>query len=265
MMGAMSKELAEQYRDSSNLAARQRIYRFAQSNVPLGEWVMQRLDLPDGARVLELGCGHGVLWAKRPNWRDKGWRLVLTDLSEGMAREAHKELAAAGTVHVLTSDAQAIPLADRSVDGVVANHMLYHVPDRDRCFREVRRVLREGGKLFAVTNSFAHLRELKELFEPFVPGAMTNGMMDALEWFAMETGAAQLARHFKSVSESHVGGELRVKEAQAVVDYAMSIDQVRAQITETQLSALRAQVQRAIDRDGAFVVHTRLGMFTAAV
>jgi len=261
----MSKELAEQYRDSSNLAARQRIYRFAQSSIPFGQWVMEQLNLPQGGRVLELGCGHGVLWAKRTSWRDNGWRLVLSDLSEGMAREAHKELAGTGNVHVLRSDAQAIPLADRSCDGVVANHMLYHVPDRDRCFREVRRVLREGGKLFAVTNSFAHLRELKELFEPFVPGAMTPSSVGELHWFAMETGAAQLSRHFNSVSESHIGGELRVTEAQAVVDYAMSIDRVRAQITETQLSALRAQVQRAIDRDGAFVVHTRVGMFTAAV
>jgi ubiquinone/menaquinone biosynthesis C-methylase UbiE len=59
-----------------------------------------------------------------------------------------------------------IPVADDAADIVVAAWMLYHVPDLDAVLREVRRVLRPGGTLVAVTNGAAHLAALPGQFRP---------------------------------------------------------------------------------------------------
>ena len=264
-MGGMgSTQLATQYADSRNLAARQRIYRFAETNITFGQWVLQQLDLPDGARVLELGCGHGAMWNNQRAWAGRRWELVLTDLSHGMVTEARRQLTSVGRVHVARADAQWIPFVDRSFDAVIANHMLYHVPDRQRCIAEVRRVLREDGKFFAATNTFGHLRELKALLDSFAPGAFDFGDGSGIRWFALENGAEQLSRHFAHVSTAQRSVALRVTEAQAIIDYALSIDKFRSEITDERLEMLERKVEETIRRDGSFIISTEAGMFTAS-
>ena len=56
--------VAQQYATSANLAARQRIYRFATAGATSWHgWVFDQMSrLPPDARVLELGCGNGMLW-----------------------------------------------------------------------------------------------------------------------------------------------------------------------------------------------------------
>ena len=256
-------ELATQYRNSSNLAARQRIYRFATSRISFGQFVMARMNLPRGAQVLELGCGHGSFWATERGWVDKGWRLVLTDLSAGMLEEARARLAALGNVKLTRADAQRIPFAEHSFDAALASHMLYHVPDRRATFREVRRVLKPGGKFYSTTNSIAHLREIRQLVEQFWPGGMSMGQSGHLDWFSLDTGGEQMSPHFESVTQERLTGELHVIEAQAVVDYICSIESVQAEEREDDIERVRAQVQEQIDRQGAFVIRTETGLFTA--
>ncbi len=63
------------------------------------------------------------------------------------------------------ADIRALPFEDESFDGVVANHMLYHVPDRPQALAEIRRVLRSAGRVFATTNGGDHLQEIKAFYE----------------------------------------------------------------------------------------------------
>lgn len=61
------------------------------------------------------------------------------------------------------ADAQALPFRDASFDAVIANHMLYHVPDIPRALGEVRRVLKPSGFCYAATMGVANMREVDEL------------------------------------------------------------------------------------------------------
>ena len=53
-----------------------------------------------------------------------------------------------------------LPFEADTFDAVVANHMLYHVPDRAQALAEMQRVLKPGGQVYLATNGLAHLREL---------------------------------------------------------------------------------------------------------
>ena len=73
------------------------------------------------------------------------------------------ELTRARGVHAVVGDAQALPFSDAQFDAVLAASMLYHLPDLDAGLAELRRVLRPGGRLVAVTNAPDHLAEIWQL------------------------------------------------------------------------------------------------------
>ena len=87
--------LREQYKDGSNLSARIRLHqRFSTNRYGFFRWMFDRIQIPENARVLEIGCGTGVLWrgsAEVP----RGWRVILTDMSGGMLDEARDQSRAA--------------------------------------------------------------------------------------------------------------------------------------------------------------------------
>src|SRR3989442_8432290 len=93
------EELREQYKDPVNLNARSQIYRFAtpgSSTAPWPRWVFDQFscDLPDDARVLEIGCGDGGLWKRNADRTPATWRVTMADLSPGMLASAKQDLPA---------------------------------------------------------------------------------------------------------------------------------------------------------------------------
>lgn len=126
-----------QNRDSTNLSARARLYeRFGQGGVVWNRWVFDQLVLPDTARVLELGCGPGALWVRNRDRIPPRWHVTLSDLSDGMIEEAQSNLRELGpSFNFDVLDAQELAYESDSFDAVIANHMLYHVDNREKAFR----------------------------------------------------------------------------------------------------------------------------------
>lgn len=158
-------------------------------------------------------------------------------------------------------DAQSIPRDDASFNAVVANHMLYHVPDRDRALAELRRVLRPDGVLFAATNGSGAMRELNDLVVRFAPRAHRHNSEFA-DRFGLETGAAQLAKHFETVRTERYEDALRVTETEPLLAYIRSTwseDEVAGEPE----AAMRAHVDACIARDGAFRIAKSAGVFVA--
>jgi ubiquinone/menaquinone biosynthesis C-methylase UbiE len=101
-----------------------------------------------------------------------------------------------------------LPFRDGIFDCAVAAWMLYHVPNLDRAVRELRRVLRPGGRLVAVTNSAHSQRELWGLvgYEPTYSFGAENG-----EW--------SLLRHFTIVERRDVRGTITFADREAAHRY----------------------------------------------
>lgn len=115
----------------------------------LSEWIVRHLATQPGQTILELTAGPGetgFLVAERVG--PEG-RLISSDLNEGMVDAARRGAEARGLTNVefRVIDAQDIDLPDASVDGVLSRFGLMLVPDPERVFAEIRRVLRPGGRL----------------------------------------------------------------------------------------------------------------------
>jgi ubiquinone/menaquinone biosynthesis C-methylase UbiE len=156
-------------------------------------------------RVLEVGCGWGEL-AELVR-RATGAQVVATDLSPRMV-----ELARERGLDARVADVQDLPFEDGAFDAVVAAWMLYHVPDLGRALRELARVLRPGGLLVAVTNSAAHLHELRELV----------GSGPSPISFTRESGAKLLAPAFRVLRRLDVDETIEFPDRDAVEAYVRS-------------------------------------------
>ncbi len=192
VMSEQEHLLTEQYRTPANLEARIAIHRFSTNTYGWMRWAFDQMDLPAEARVLEVGCGIGALWAENSARVLPGWRLTLTDMSRGMVAAAASK--PGRRYQLARALAEALPFRPESFDAVVANHMLYHVPDRERAYREFQRVLAPGGTLYAATKGRAHMRELDEMMRSVAGGAALEPLS-----FTLESGGKELQRQFPTV------------------------------------------------------------------
>ncbi|HXF50960.1 MAG TPA: class I SAM-dependent methyltransferase [Dehalococcoidia bacterium] len=159
-------------------------------NSPVRAW-LQRAEIraflrwsgigPDAA-VLDMGCGSGVSTALiRSMARPR--RLDAFDFDPKMAARASRRLRRrdSGTpVSVLVADASRMPFRAGAFDAVFETGVLHHVPDWRRSLREVRRVLRPGGRFCFAEPSRGRLQ--RGLYRA-LPHA-TESMFDADEWRA---------------------------------------------------------------------------------
>ena len=163
--------LNSQYKDATNFGARVRLHRrFSTNKYGWYRWVFDHFKLDEGSSVLEVGCGPGLLWLSNRHRIPASWQISLTDFSPGMLQEAREWLGEERFVYEV-ADAQALPFADARFDAVIANHMLYHVPDLPRALTEIQRVLKPGGHFYASTIGLERMHELDELIWQCWPSA----------------------------------------------------------------------------------------------
>lgn len=254
--------LNEQYKDASNLNARIQLHqRFGTSKIDWHRWVFAQFALAAGSRILELGSGPGHLWQKNLDRIPPHCQIMLSDFSEGMLQEAKNNLAESAarfSFHIV--DAQSIPHEDASFDVVIANHMLYHVPDRERAFSEIRRVLQPQGRFYAATNGEAHLREIRDLVQRCFP--LSGNRKRSENSFSLENGEAQLAPWFSHVEMRRYEDALVVTEAEPLVAFVLSTRAKRV-LTGEQVRQLREIVAQELARHGSIAITKATGLFVA--
>jgi SAM-dependent methyltransferase len=261
MADRFAEALREQYKDGSNLMARVRLHgRFSTNHYGLFRWIFDRLALPAGARVLELGTGTALFWTQNAGRIAPGWRVTLSDFSHGMIAEGRTRLA--GVAHrfeFMQIDAQALPFADRSFDGVIANHMLYHVADIPRALGEIRRVLAPGGSCYAATFGLKNMREFDEMVRRFVGTPMNAAAMR----FGLENGYEFMRAAFPKVECERYPDALEVTEAQPLIDYFNST-RMRQRATGEQVAALRGFIESEIAARGTIHFTKDAGLLIAS-
>jgi ubiquinone/menaquinone biosynthesis C-methylase UbiE len=265
----IQKNTQEQYRESGNLNARIRLHqRFSTNHYGWSRWLVDHLlVLPAQSRILELGCGSGALWSGQIERTPAGWSAVLSDYSPGMAIEAKKNLARNGQFRFAVLDAQRIPYPDDTFDAVIANHMLYHIPDRPRALAEARRVLRPGGWFLAATNGAGHLAELDLLAAQASESATEKqSQLAIMAAFSLDNGAGQLSDWFEQVQVQEYEDRLEVTEVQPLIDYIRSMIRMskdQPQISHEQERRLAGLIESEIAARGAYHISKRAGLFTA--
>lgn len=183
--------------------------RYQRPRVDFHAWVLDRIAWRGDERVLDVGSGSG---AYGPKVRERAPRYIAGDLSLGMLRAVER----APRVNL---DVTRLPIRTASCDVVLANHMLYHVADRQAAVAEIGRVLRPGGVLLAATNDAlannpAHVLMRAALARRGLAASAPTG-----DLFSLANGAAQLAPHFAEVRCERLASTLVFDEAEPAARY----------------------------------------------
>ncbi len=248
--------LVAQYATSANLTARIALHQRCSTN-PYGlqRWIFDRLALASGQRVLEVACGTGSLWLENHDRIPPLGIHVLSDSSINMVATARSSVAHSSYVACALPD---LGFADESFGLVIANHILYHVAERERGLRDIRRVLRQGGSFVAATNGQGHLREILLLMSDF-----EIDYAGASPPFTLENGEEQLHPVFEDVQRHEYVDSLRITDPELLLGYIASVSARAKAVVETRGKEMRSAIETRIGREGAFYVTKSTGAFSA--
>lgn len=251
--------LAKQYKTAANLDARIQLHeRFSTNKYDWPLWVFDQFALPADAKILEIGCGTGKLWQMNLDRIPVGWTITLSDQSPGMLQQAQQNLGDQATRFRFTQlDAQNILFDNGAFDAVIANHMLYHVPDLAKALDETRRVLKPNGRLYAATNGKLHMQALRDLVVAFEPSAYA---WREQTHFTLEDGARWLAPYFTQVELRRFESDLLVTEVAPLVDYVLSMHEISPARAAEFTKFVEAQLRT---HDGALRIQRAAGLFCA--
>ena len=227
---------------TGNLAARIAIYDYRTNPQDWYSWVGERL--PRDGRVVEVGAGTGALW----NRVQAPAGLTLVDFSPAMC----DGLRAVAGARVVRGSAMELPFTGGSFDGLIANHMLYHLDDPEAGLREFARVLRGGGRLAVSVNGRDHLAEID---------ALLPKKRSVLNDVSAENIASYVGRFFGDVVVERYPCELAIPNAEPVLRYLASRNP--AALTAQVTASIREVVAAKVAAEGAFHVRQHAVLVTA--
>ena len=247
----------EQYSTAQNLNTRISIHKkYSVNKQGFGNWIFSNYQIKEGMSVLEIGCGTGEMWVGKDDLIGRCSRLILSDLSEGMLSTARENLKSHDRIEYRIVDIQEIPFPDREFDVVIANMMLYHVPDLSKGLQEVARVLKDDGTFYCATYGENGMMEYIELlFDDFPISSVWNYN------FTLQNGAEKLKKFFADAEKRRYEDSLEVTNADDLIDYIYSLPGY-SDIQDLSRDTLRSVLEKNM-RDGVLRIPKDYGMFIA--
>ena len=252
-----SAAVKKQYQTADKLNTRISIHsKYSTNKQGFGNWITSHYRILDGMSVLELGCGTGSMWVNHGAIIRRCGRFVLSDFSEGMLDQAKETLRDQSGIEYRTIDIQDIPFADHAFDVVIANMMLYHVPDLQKGLREVKRVMKEGGTFYCATYGENGMMEYIYSLFPDLP---VRNRVNAN--FTLQNGEEKLRPVFSDVRRLMYEDSLAVTNVEDMVDYIFSLTGM-TDLRKLSVSEVRSVLEKNM-RNGILHVPKEYGMFIA--
>ena len=260
--------LRYQYADAEKLRIRQEAHRlYSEETEPLATWLLPLLAPAAGQLLLDVGCGPGMYHAELARM---GVQVIGLDMSYGMLVKVRQRTAGfPSQTLAVQADAEHLPAPDNCCDRLMANHMLYHVPDQLAALREMRRVLKPGGRAIITTNMADSYAALYELHADAARALGYEPLYTVNDAFN--------SSHLERVQSVFPGAELHVRhdaflfpDADAVLRFyaSMMIDALADRPADNRhrqelLPLMRQRVDAIIRREGVLRVPKGVACFVA--
>jgi ubiquinone/menaquinone biosynthesis C-methylase UbiE len=268
-----TENVKQQYSDDKNLSARMNLHiKHSTNKKGFFPWLWEQYELADNSdnsnhfdnfencRILELGCGNGAQWENKIDSLPNSCNVILSDFSAGMVNTVREKYGEYKNFSFRQIDIQDIDFPDETFDIVIANHMLYHVPDLPKALSEAKRVLKTGGKFYSSTNGKGGMELfLHEAFKYFNPDTeLFTG-----QWaFNLQNGFEILSGHFSDVKRIDYEDSLSITETQDLMDWIKStISMSISSYSEKDLDGLFDYFEDIRKKDGAINIPKEAGLF----
>jgi SAM-dependent methyltransferase len=169
--------------------------------------------------VLDLGSGTGRFAHLLNEWF--GVEVLGIEPSQGMRTAAART---SGSVHYAGGRGEAIPLRTGSCGAAWLAHMVHHLDDMERCFKEVRRVVVLGGPLLirgAFPGSFEDITMFK--FWPEAATAVAHFPTADATIEACEVAGFELEKHMSLAQETAPSLSVYLEKAKTRADTSLTL------------------------------------------
>ena len=261
---SMEKSLKIQYQNATNISARIRLHRDYSTN-PQGwfPWIYEQCQIIDCQKILELGCGNGALWTENHDLIPAHVQIVLSDISEGMLRDARRNIGQEDARFSFESfDCAQIPYEDQSFDLIIANHVLFYCDDLEKVCREIRRVLKPDGIFLCSTYGVRHMKEISDLVQQF-DNRIVLSAEKLYEQFGLENGRELLERYFTEVTCTCYEDSIELDRAEPLIEYILSCHGNQNQILLDRYKDFRIFTEKKVS-DG-FRITKDAGIFRSSI
>lgn len=163
----MFKSFFENFRKpKDNFGGRFMLKSMNKGHEKLAKWGSSYINIDKKYTVLDLGCGGGRNIEYFLTKADKVYGLDHSKTSVKMASEINKKAIKTGRCQIFVGDVKSLPFEDESIDIVTAFETIYFWNDIEECFKEIYRVLKEGGQ-FLICNevSSKERRDVKKILK----------------------------------------------------------------------------------------------------
>jgi demethylmenaquinone methyltransferase/2-methoxy-6-polyprenyl-1,4-benzoquinol methylase len=155
-----------------------------------------RAGLAAGKTVLDVAIGTGLIAEEAARIVGPSGTVIGLDLSDAMLAEARRKL----DIPLIQGTAEALPLADQSVDFIVMGYAIRHIADLGACFEEFRRVLRRGGTLLLLEVS----SPTRAVFKTTLAQYLGRGVPRLSQWVTRQPKVRSLMNYHWETMESCV-------------------------------------------------------------
>ena len=148
--------------------------------IPVSAELLRAAHLEDGERVLDVGCGTGLIARRAAEAVGERGSVTGIDVSPDMIEVASAASAPGGaTIEWHQGDAMALPFGDKSFDVVLCQMTLMFVEDRQTAVNEMHRVLASGGRVLITTPGAIQRTGDRRAHQPGPRRFRAFGLLDA--------------------------------------------------------------------------------------
>ena len=249
--------LNDQYCNDTALNIRKSLHqKYSTNKQGYNKWLFNQYKFMNGNKILELGSGNGDIWEPYIDDLTKMIDITLSDYSQGMVDILKEKYATTG-VKFQKIDIQNIPFSDKTFDVVIANAMLYHVPNIEKALSEVQRILKPGGTFYTSTfgekGLFKYINDcLSEI------GIKTSNTMNIN--FTLQNGKNQLEKIFSVVQRVDYEDSLTITDVMDLVHYIYSLTSISGSSTKRKEDLVQLLETKQKEK-GVLSIQKEYGMF----
>lgn len=261
------EDVIRQYTKDDNLKKRISIHDYSTASVGFYPWMLSKIQLEPGMKVLDIGCGTGAFWKKVASDLPEGLEIHLVDYSAGMLESACKtmeeiqaEYPEKGLKFVLEKrDATDFSYPVSGFERIMANHMLYHINKENRLnlYERIEELLTEKGRFSCSLIGKEHFRELHQFVQEYYPQIKIPSSGFDL-W--LETAAEELDTRFNVLEAEEQKNDLLVPEEELVFEYVSSYSEEAKELISKDKKLFLKRVREKMDEHGNMYIHKATGL-----
>lgn len=248
----------QQYSTANNLNTRISIHeKYSTNKMGFGNWIISNYKIDNGMKLLELGCGTGDMWMNKDSLINSCSKIVISDFSEGMLSTAKSNIGNYNNIEYKVIDIQEIPFENDEFDIVIANMMLYHVPNIEKGLSEVRRVLKNNGIFYCATyGEHGIIEYLSQILSSY--GVENNINKN----FTLQNGKEILSKEFSNIQKLEYIDSLAVTNIDDMIEYIYSLSSMTS-LTNVPKNTIKNILTNNLV-DGILNVPKEYGIFIAS-